>query len=411
MTSHRRASLALALSLALFAAPAFAVSSIEYNAGLQFNFSNPGARSLGMGGAYLGFSDDATAAYTNPAGLTVLSQPEFAVEYRSTRYNTPFVAGSTGTNSVFESESRSRVNTPTYFAAVYPGDRWAVALYRNVELDFENVFEKGSIPVTFPGLPAGVFVRPAGSAIDAESINWGLSGAYEFNDRWSVGLSAVYTQFELRAASVRAENNVIVFTQTEFADENEFTYNLGLFYKASDKMSIGLAYRRGAEFDTFLRATDGVNPDLTGVGAFNIPHQIGLGLAYRATDNFSVGFDAHYVDYDTLSEDPLRVESDSKVFFDSGVELRLGAEYVFSQFENPFTIRAGVWRDPDHRFAFEGTPETAVQFVDSLLFPRGESEMHYTVGFGWALKRFQFDFGADISDPIKTYSVSGVIRF
>ena len=30
--------------------------------GLQFNFSTPGARSLGMGGAFLGRADDATAA-------------------------------------------------------------------------------------------------------------------------------------------------------------------------------------------------------------------------------------------------------------------------------------------------------------------------------------------------------------
>ena len=189
------------------------------------------------------------------------------------------------------------------------------------------------------------------------------------------------------------------------------TYTLGAFYKFDDKLSIGAAYRRGAEFDTKLAAVDSAGNTAFRTGSFNIPHQFGIGVAYRATDNFALGFDAHYVDYTTLSDDPLRTELDSKVEFDSVVELRLGAEYVFSDFDTPFTVRGGVWRDPDHRFAFQGTPTTEGQFVDSILFPKGDSEMHYTVGLGWAFESVQFDAGADFSNPIKTYSVSGVVRF
>ena len=37
-------------------------TDIESLSGLQFNFGNPGARSLGMGGAFLGLADDASAA-------------------------------------------------------------------------------------------------------------------------------------------------------------------------------------------------------------------------------------------------------------------------------------------------------------------------------------------------------------
>ena len=63
------------VALCLFALPAFAQNTdIESLAGLTFNFRNPGARSLGMGGAFLGLADDATAAETNPAGLTILRQ-------------------------------------------------------------------------------------------------------------------------------------------------------------------------------------------------------------------------------------------------------------------------------------------------------------------------------------------------
>jgi hypothetical protein len=51
--------------------------------GQDYNFSVPGARSLAMGGAFVGLADDATAAYANPAGLTVLLQPEVSLEGRS----------------------------------------------------------------------------------------------------------------------------------------------------------------------------------------------------------------------------------------------------------------------------------------------------------------------------------------
>src|SRR5215213_9842185 len=72
------------LMLALFALPLFAQNvDIEALSGLQFNFGNPGARSLGMGGAFLGLADDASAAEANPAGLTILRKPEVSIEARN----------------------------------------------------------------------------------------------------------------------------------------------------------------------------------------------------------------------------------------------------------------------------------------------------------------------------------------
>ena len=57
----RLSRLCFALAASLAASSAFAITSDEVNAGIQFNFANPGARALGMGGAFLGLADDATA--------------------------------------------------------------------------------------------------------------------------------------------------------------------------------------------------------------------------------------------------------------------------------------------------------------------------------------------------------------
>ncbi|HEX6899108.1 MAG TPA: hypothetical protein VF789_05315 [Thermoanaerobaculia bacterium] len=74
-----------------FMFPGSLLAQIE--TGLQFNLSTPGSRSLGMGGAFIGFADDATAAYTNPAGLTslTLGGSEIAVEARNWDYSTLFL--------------------------------------------------------------------------------------------------------------------------------------------------------------------------------------------------------------------------------------------------------------------------------------------------------------------------------
>src|ERR1700751_2482658 len=79
----RKALLFLAIC-ALATAPVAAQNTdIESLSGLQFNFGNPGARSLGMGGAFLGLADDASAAEANPAGLTILRKPEITTEGRT----------------------------------------------------------------------------------------------------------------------------------------------------------------------------------------------------------------------------------------------------------------------------------------------------------------------------------------
>src|SRR2546422_11079012 len=62
------------------------LSNTETFGGFQFNFNNPGARALGMGGAFIGVADDATAAVTNPAGLVILQRPGLSRGGKVTRF-------------------------------------------------------------------------------------------------------------------------------------------------------------------------------------------------------------------------------------------------------------------------------------------------------------------------------------
>lgn len=72
-------------------------AAVEAQAGFttfEFSFSNPGARSMGLGGAFVALADDATAAFANPAGLVHIAGPEISVELRSWHYSTPYTVGS-----------------------------------------------------------------------------------------------------------------------------------------------------------------------------------------------------------------------------------------------------------------------------------------------------------------------------
>src|SRR6266542_2364816 len=96
-------------------------TDIESLAGLQFNFGNPGARSLGMGGAFLGLADDASAAEANPAGLTILRKPEVSIEARNYLEQQFFTTTGTFpdlTRDAFNHYSQ-RVNI-TFASFVYP---------------------------------------------------------------------------------------------------------------------------------------------------------------------------------------------------------------------------------------------------------------------------------------------------
>ena len=63
----------LAASMLLLAFP---VRGQEGPVTFEFSFSNPGARAMGLGGAFAALADDATAAFANPAGLVQLLEPE-----------------------------------------------------------------------------------------------------------------------------------------------------------------------------------------------------------------------------------------------------------------------------------------------------------------------------------------------
>ena len=101
---------------------------------------------------------------------------------------------------------------------------------------------------------------------------------------------------------------------------------------------------------------------------------------------------------------------------DDVTELHLGGEYFFST-KIPFAIRAGAWRDPAHAMQYNASfhqsdvLQQAEAVGASILYPKGESQIHKSIGAGLAFPKFQLDAAYDTSKHYKVGSLSVVMRF
>lgn len=390
----------------------------EGMSGLQFNFSPPGARSLAMGGAFIGRADDSTAAFANPAGLTNLFSPEIAAEYRFISYSTPYTSGGTYPD-VDRSTADDNVNDLSYLSFVYPGERWVFALYRQEFMDFKSVFNTGPIDL---GL---VSAFPTQNNVDVNIANYGFSTAFRVNERFSLGASISYYDYSMDATTLRFavdDPSVLANQQTEHGSDGNWGFTLGALFKVTDRFSVGLVYRNTPDFDTTHNQSVPLFPaaDFELGYKFDLPDAYGIGFSFQPNDNLTFNFDINYITYSDLADpvfwafdDPAPAGGQAIVDnmgIDSGTEFHLGAEYVMSN--KPIALRAGAWYDPDHALTdFGPVADNASAKANAAFFPGGSNEMHYSVGFGFFLEKFQMDFAADFSKNQDTISISGVYRF
>lgn len=431
--------LTLAIGAALLAASGtvFAITDTETNASIPFNLSNPGARSMGMGGAFLGLADDATAAYTNPAGLTQLVTPEISAEGRHTDYSIPHVSGGSASLSPFNgsglqtSDADSSRTNLSFISFVYPHDRWSFAFYRD-----ELVRYKGNFATSGDGVTVGNLYQtfPVTADADLKIIDYGFSAGFKAGDAVSLGAGISYYDFDIRTLMTRvafagAFDGVAAGTpvnsQMQRGSDNDVSVNLGARFVLSEHWSAGLTYRRGPKFsyeatNTILLTTDG-NPfvavDLKDV-RFKVPDEFGAGLSWHPTDSLVINFDADYIQYSQLTHGVQSLFGNgeatvSSLSIPNGTELHLGGEYTFTQMAHPFSLRAGVWHDPRHSIEFKGDPGTDLgASALAVVFHGGQgSQNHVAVGGGFAFAKFQIDAAADFSDQTDTFSLSGVYHF
>jgi long-subunit fatty acid transport protein len=424
-------------SLASRPADAQAITSLE------FSFSNPGARSLGFGGAFVALADDATAAFANPAGLVQIAEPELSVEARSWSYSTPYTRGGraagepTGwgidtTAGPLRGESSAHLAGLSYVSFVYPSKRWSLALFQHQLANFEfgletqGLFGPGGV---VSGTVRGEIQR---SQIDLEIVTHGVAVAFRPIDRLSFGLGLSFFDPFIRfnGWDYLPDTDTVesYFSEASFlpqrlvqsvnleTTDTDLGLSAGLLWRMSDRWSLGGVYREAPEpvFTIGLEAGPAhplFPPGFEFVKGFDtqweLPDVYALGLGFRSSDGRWTGaLEWKRVEYSSIIESLLPQQRDADDFLDDTDELRLGGEYAFFAGTSVLAIRAGVWRDPNHYFGTRSNEP----FIRAILVP-GEDELHWAAGFGAALRRVQIDFGVDLSQRIDTFSLSIIYSF
>jgi long-chain fatty acid transport protein len=426
----------LVLVFVMFAAVSgFAQNTdIESLAGVKFNFGNPGARSLAMGGAFIALADDATAAEANPAGLTILRQPEVSVEGRNFKIIQNYTIGGVIPDQPLTDQftaygRRAELN---FASVVYPIGNLSIAAYHHQQLNYNMAFASLG-PRFFMG-PSGQVDRatcnqlgsqcspfqlsPFGSAVEtmiktnAIAFAWG-SGPL------SIGAAARYQELDQAAGTFRFDefggDLVLSHGHAQLAEkEEDITFTAGFKYAPTNRFGLGGVYKQGAQFDTQLLFVNFANGNVVDLGtpSFNVPDTWGVGVFFRPSPVLTISVDAVQVNYSSLVDNVVTIyDIDPRSFtMEDVTEYHVGAEYFF-QSRIPVAIRAGWWRDPAHQMAYTGPVTTGEQVATRILFPEGKDEDHYSVGVGLAWPRFQIDAAYDTSDSYKVGSLSFVARF
>ena len=463
----RRSLLLLTVAASLFALPLIAQNTdIESLAGLQFNFGNPGARSLGMGGAFIALADDASAAEANPAGLTILRKPEFTIEGRN--YEEQQILTTSGTFPDLQRTAFSHYSDrvdPTFASVVYPLGRFTIVGYYHQPLR-----NRGSglvVPQTDPftgqttaNVPDFYLPRdgtgpvsaqrcsqivqqandpfaclqyttiPFISTLNVEERTFGFGGAWKIGTL-SLGATARYQTFHENALTLRLGDGLQTLSQVvqqtgtidangKIANKNEHdvTFAAGVKWAPTESFSVGGVYKKGPRFNapTFA-ATFGTNFQYVKLAdtTFHIPDVIGAGVSFRPIPVLTLNVDAVRVKYSNLVDDFVSVNSSVRQVAhpykaNDATEIHAGGEYFFST-RIPFAIRAGYWRDPVHSVEYAGPLNTSERIAAAILYPKGTAQNHRSIGAGLAWPRFQIDAAYDTSERYKVGSISMVARF
>jgi long-subunit fatty acid transport protein len=429
--------------LSLLALAGRAQSNSEVNAGLQFNFLSPGARSLGLGGAFAAIADDATAAYANPAGLVNIIRPEASAELRMWQFTgfypsrghgfgTPTNRGVDTIEGIETGKAHAMTEGLSFASFVYPRRRWAFGFYRHEVANFETTQVNEGIFFNNPDNRGSIFrFFPTKSELSLHISSFGGAAGYRVNDSLSLGLAVARYGMSLSSSSVHYEYNSFAApafeqphnSERQSGDAHNIAIVGGVLWDVRERLTLAAVYRQGPRFPITISSEPGPPPGSKGgpcKGTFRVPDIVGVGASYRLSSRVTFSTDINRVQYSDLmsgfhvfdvNDQCVLQGPDQKYVLRDGTEMHLGSQWVMASDSgffstHPVILIAGYWIDPPHSIE-----NRDLEDPQRLLFGRGRSDRHYSVGFSLlASAKQQISVGFDMSRRQRTLSISALSR-
>ena len=407
---------------------------------LQFDFLNPGAKSLAMGGAFTGVADDATATLANPAGLIQLSQPEISIEGRLTANDTAFLQGGRLSGQIFNQgidtvngpvfgTSEGRHTGPTFISIVSPfrSNRWVVAAHRHELVRVDQEFFSTGVFQQAPGEFTSRRDTPQRGDRQLSITSYG--GSVAFAPRTGVAVGAGVTVYRFSMASVFTRYDTEGFLgapmlsreigrSSQIGDDTGVSPSVGIFLGTGGRTRAGALYRHGPAFS--FTTKDGTDPERQ--VTFRVPHTLAVGVSHRLRPSILLAAEVTRVTYARLEDefvtDQARGAGRADDFgIDSGTEVHVGGQYLALGWRWAPKFRLGAWYDPNHSVRFRpSTPPTTASdrtFDERLgvALSKGENRVHGTGGIGLSISpRVEWNAGLDIAAGSYIVSTSIILR-
>ena len=330
------------LLVTLLALPAFATESL-------LNLAGNGARAAGMGYAFTGVADDATAISWNAAGLTQLYNMEASVIARF-GFGSFSYDGWDGAPDV-EYDSKFQLNFASFVFPFSIGRFNIVGgvAYRNIYDFNKELTWKWDVGDEISGSEGGV------NAI-SPSIGIQLNNMFSFGATMNIYMGSLKTHYSNESTGSNYEDGPINFSGTSF--------DLGILVRPSSRFSVGA----NLNFPNKLKTEYEGNED-----ELDVPFFFSVGGAFRATDQLLIALD--YFSRPWSSSDEYKDE-DNKDQYDLN-SFHVGLEYLITSGNMVIPIRLGYYTNP----LFGTTDKDDKQVVDNV----------FTAGLGLVMKSIIID--------------------
>lgn len=347
--------------LVALAGLAFAVAPTPVLAA-GFALFEQGARGMGFAGAYTAQASDASAIFHNAAGIAFLKGNQLYIGGTLIGPSTDFT-GADPFPGAGQIETMSVGVTPT--PAIYFTHQFSERFVAGVGIDTPfGLKTEWDSPSTFTG-------RFLSKKAELKGFSLNPTIGYKLADRLSVGFG-----LDVRFSSVTLDQNVPLVNPfslkvVDVADvalnsdtATDFGWNLGVLAKPTEKLSVGVSYRRSVKQDytgtaDFTRIPTGNTQldtlvavkvpagSLPATTAIEYPSILSLGVAYSWSD-WTVEGDVNFYGWSSFASLPVTIEGRpdlSKVVpenFQDSRQYRIGVE---RQLGDTWAIRGGYFYD------------------------------------------------------------------
>jgi len=360
----------------------------------NFNLTGAGARAAGMGGAFIGVADDATAIVWNPAGLSLLERPELSI-----------VGRAIGESWKYEFRDDSTEFDQSHFvlnflSIAFPfnfGERKITgALALQKQLDMYDLDE---------------WTEPDGVEYTKESTGGGNTFTFGFGSQIIPPLSLGFCgnlwmgKWEIKE---EGDNGYENDAESEFSG---FNFGSGVMLDLNNldtpiPLKFGVTFK--SPFDLIIDWKEGREVTV------QMPSMIGFGGSYRIGEFFTFA-----LDYE------IRAYKDQEITYDDGSapvtlsnynlnQLRTGAEYLFVSDFAVIPVRVGFYTEPTTQNLPEDNGSVGDQIIgNGIAFGSGLIFDKFSFDLSLSASGYEIDWGNEEKDTVTkvVFGLSGIIYF